>query len=97
MKNIVIGFALVCTPLAFMVGWHWVFPPNPYNPEIYDFARATYETCRVKPELDRTMRCDAYVKFWEGCTGSTCTIDETHKALARLNFSPPPLRLSPAR
>jgi hypothetical protein len=99
MKNALIGFALLCTPLAAMIGWATLFPDDPYNPDIFGFARATYETCASPPELHRTVRCDALVKFWQMCDAAPdgCTIDKTRKLLTRLDFDPPALRLSPPR
>ena len=97
-KDGLVGFAVICTPLAVMILWYTLFPLDPYNPKIFDFARDTFEACAMNPTLHRTVRCDAYVKFWEDCSASgsgRCSIDEAHKILSILDFEPPQVRLSP--
>jgi len=53
-----------------------------------------YRRCTERPRLERSVRCDAYATYIEGCMHAThsCTLRSSYELLTDLEFDPPPLR-----
>lgn len=94
-RDALLGALLLAIPATAIVAWNLIFPDPPYNRSVFDYARNTFSECAQLPELERTVKCDTFVKFWESCqkTESGCHIVETHKVLTRLDFDPPSLHI----
>lgn len=92
-RDALLGALLLATPVMAVIAWGIVFPSPLYNRAVFDYARSAFAECTPLSELDRTVRCDAFVKYWQGCQNSNdgCHIKETYKVLTRLGFNPPSL------
>jgi hypothetical protein len=93
------AIAILAGPAALILGVHAVSkhlePSRPYDPRTAELMRGIYERCTAAPKLERTVRCDEYVSYFEACTRGQagCSLASAHELLARLSFNPPPLRL----
>ncbi|MCB5174718.1 MULTISPECIES: hypothetical protein [Microvirga] len=93
------AIAILAGPAALIVGYHSVSQhferPRPYDPRTAQIMWRIYEKCTELPKLQRTVRCDEYVTYFEGCAKGRhgCSLASSHALLARLDFDLPPLRL----
>lgn len=94
-RDVLLGVFVLALPAMAALAWHFIFPSAPYNHAVFQHARTTFSHCIQLPELERSVKCDAFVKFWEACRKADdgCHIAETHKVLTRLDFDPPSLHL----
>lgn len=93
------AIAILAGPAALIMGVHTVAKhletPRPYDPRTAELMRSIYKRCTEAPKLERTVRCDEYVTYFEACAKGQveCSLASAHELLARLSFNPPPLRL----
>lgn len=93
------AIAILAGPAALIAGVHSLYdrflPPRPYDPAVMKVMQELYSRCSEVPKLQRTVRCDEYVTYFERCMRSEnrCTLATSHSMLTKLEFSPPPLRL----
>jgi hypothetical protein len=96
------AIVILAGPAAMILGFHAVSkslaPARPYDPRAGAVMLRIYETCAELPKLQRTVRCDEYVSYYEGCAQRRyeCSLASSHELLVRLSFDLPPLRLPPA-
>ena len=95
------AIAILAGPAALIAGFHSLYdyftPRRPYDPAIMKVMQELYSKCSEVPKLQRTVRCDEYVTYFDRCMRSEtqCTLTSSYNMLTRLEFSPPPLRLPP--
>ena len=90
-----ISIGLLFTPAVLYVAWTLAFD-EPYNQQVFEYARSVFAECSQGARLDRSVRCDTFVEYWANCRQSSngCRIAETYKILGKLEFDPPPLYAS---
>jgi hypothetical protein len=95
------AIAILLGPAALIITYHnissYFSPPTPYNLELVKELQKVYHDCSRLPKLQRSVRCDEYMNYLDGCVRSkyTCSLSSSYKLLVKLDFSPPPLRLPP--
>jgi hypothetical protein len=95
------AIAILLGPAALIITYHnianYFSPAQPYNPELVKVSQEVYQNCSGLPKLERTVRCDEYVNYLDGCVRSkyTCSLGSSYKMLVKLDFTPPPLRSPP--
>jgi hypothetical protein len=94
-RDALLGVLVLALPAMTVLTWHFFFPTPPYNRGVLQYAKATFSDCVQLPELERSVKCDAFVKYWESCRKADdgCHIAETHKMLTWLDFDPPSLHI----
>jgi hypothetical protein len=67
---------------------------RPYDPAAIRVMQQIYQRCTERPRLERTVRCNEYATYIEGCMHSahSCTLRSSYELLTNLDFDPPPLR-----
>ncbi len=64
--------------------------------EPIEVLQQIYHRCSQMPRLQRTVQCDEYVKYFNGCAVTkVCDPRASYELLIKLDFSPPPLKILP--
>jgi len=94
------ALAILIGPASLIIGHQklsdYLSPPDSYDAELAEVLQDIYQDCSEPPKLQRTVQCDEYVKYVDGCIASkNCDPRSSYELLIKLDFSPPPLRPSP--
>jgi len=91
------ALAVIAGPAALIAGYHAVSgyfsPPPPHDPGVRQLMQQIYRTCSETPKLHRTVQCDEYVSYYDGCSRSLyrCNFESSYEMLMKLDL----YRMSP--
>ena len=83
------GIMLTAIPVLALISPSRKFPASSRNTEVFMTARNTVHGCASK-QADRPLRCDALIKYWQGCQTAEdgCDVGATREVLVALGFNP---------
>jgi hypothetical protein len=69
---------------------------KPISAEPIEVLQKIYQTCSEPPRLQRTVRCDEFVRYFDGCAvKKRCDLRASYEFLIKLDFAPPPFESLP--
>jgi hypothetical protein len=95
------AIAILMGPAALIIGHQkiseYLSPSEPNNAEPVEVLWQIYHSCSEPTKLQRTVRCDEYVRYLDRCAAMrTCDLRSTYDLLIKLDLSSPPLSPLPS-
>jgi hypothetical protein len=97
MRKIHPGFtaiAILMGPASLIIGHQkisdYLSPPKLADAEPIEVLQQIYHRCSEPPRLQRTVQCDEYVKYFDGCAATrACDLRASYELLIKLDFPSP--------